>query len=381
MSDPGRARLKERAGTARVVVKVGSGVLVDRDGRLDPRTVRRLANEIAPLVGLRRWPFVVSSGAIAVGMAIMGLRTRPRTMPGLQAAAAIGQSKLVEAWSAAFRKYELNVAQVLLTHADLADRRRFLNARRALAELERRKAVAVINENDTVSFEEIAVGDNDELAAHVSNLVDGDLLILLSVAPGVLDQDGIRIPVAQANDPRLDEMIRPDRSRTGVGGMLTKLRAARIATSRGAMVAIVPGKVPGAIQQLVAGEDIGTLLMPGGPEEKLKSRAHWIAHTLRPSGVLVVDGGARAALTEGKKSLLPSGIVEVIGRFGDGDPVEIAYEPDGTGRRVVFARGLARYSADHLRQIAGLPSGAIEATLGFSAGDVAVHRDDIVLKA
>src|SRR5262245_44703447 len=200
-----RELLKDLTRSCRIVVKVGSGVLTDEQGRLDPRVLRRLANEIAPLMGLRRWPFIVSSGAIAAGVGLLDLKTRPRTMAGLQAAAAVGQSKLIEAWAQAFRKFGVPVAQVLLTHADLANRKRFLNARRALGELERRHALAVINENDTVSFEEIAFGDNDQLAAQVSNLVDAQLLIMLSVAGGVLDDKGARISVAAAKDPMLDE--------------------------------------------------------------------------------------------------------------------------------------------------------------------------------
>jgi glutamate 5-kinase len=370
-----REEIRRRTKAGRVVVKIGSGVLTDEEGRLDPRVMRRLAGDIAPLIGLRRWPYVVSSGAIAVGMAVLDLKTRPRTMPGLQAAAAVGQSKLVEAWSAAFRKYEVPVAQVLLTHADLADRKRFLNARRALGELERRRALCVINENDTVSTEEIAFGDNDALAAQVSNLVDAELLVLLSVAPGLLDAAGERIREARADDPLLDGLIHEGKSRTGVGGMVSKLRSARAAAARGAIVAIVDGKLPGALGALLGGDDVGTVLGPTGA--KLKSRAHWIAHTLRPQGVLVVDDGAVRALTEMKKSLLPSGIVDVVGEFGEGDPVEIAAGA-GEGRPII-ARGLVRYGAEELRQIIGLPSSAIAEKLGFSTGDAAVHRDDLVL--
>src|SRR5262245_37474788 len=241
-----RELLKNLTRSCRIVVKIGSGVLTDDQGRLDPKILRRLANDIAPLMGLRRWPFVVSSGAIAVGMGLLDLKTRPRTMAGLQAAAAVGQSKLIEAWSSAFRKYDVHVAQVLLTHADLANRKRFLNARRALGELERRHALAVINENDTVSFEEIAFGDNDQLAAQVSNLVDAQLLIMLSVAPGIVNPSGVRIPESLATDPLLDALIQPSRSRFGTGGMVSKVRAARAACARGAFVAIVSGREPGA---------------------------------------------------------------------------------------------------------------------------------------
>jgi glutamate 5-kinase len=370
-----RSQLTRLARSGRIVIKIGSGVLTDDQGRLEPRTMRRLAAEIAPLAGLRRFPVVVSSGAIAVGMGILGLKTRPRTMAGLQAAAAVGQGKLVEAWAQAFRKHDLTAAQVLLTHADLAHRHRFLNARRALGELLRRRAVPVINENDTVSVEEIAFGDNDMLAAQVSNLVDGVLLVMLSVADGVRRPDGTRVDEVLATDPLLDEIARPSASRFGKGGMISKLRAARIAAARGAHVAIVPGKRAGAIAALLEGEDVGTVLVPDDERGRLRSRAHWIAHTLRPAGTVRVDAGAARAL-RADKSLLPSGITAVTGEFLEGDPVDIAVEGADAPP---LARGLVRYSAEQLQQILGRPSSAIADILGFTLGDAAIHKDDLVL--
>jgi glutamate 5-kinase len=372
-----RELLKSLTRASRIVVKVGSGVLCDEAGRLDPKTLRRITNEIAPLIGLRRWPFIVSSGAIAVGMSILDLKTRPRTMAGLQAAAAVGQSKLVEAWSQAFRKYEIPVAQVLLTHADLANRKRFLNARRALGELERRHAIAVINENDTVSFEEIAFGDNDQLAAQVSNLVDAQLLIMLSVSGGIMNPHGVRIPEALAKDSLLDAIAHPSKSRYGSGGMVSKIRAARAACARGAFVAILDGRTPGQIDALFRGEDVGTLLAPDTVAEKLSSRAHWIAHTLRAAGTLVVDLGAKKAIQTNGKSLLPAGVAGVVGDFMEGDAVDISTK-DGK-ETLPFARGLVRYSADQMKLIMRRPSSAISEVLGFTMGDAVVHRDDLVL--
>ncbi|MFO0723418.1 MAG: glutamate 5-kinase [Myxococcota bacterium] len=369
-----RAELSARARRGRIVVKIGSGVLTDARGGLDARTVKRLAGDIAPLASPRRWPFVVSSGAIAVGTTELGLSARPRTMPGLQAAAAVGQSKLVEAWSAAMRRFELKVAQVLLTHADVEDRGRFLNAKNALLELHRRKAIAVINENDTVSTEEIAFGDNDQLAAEVANLVDADLLVLMSVAPGILDGNGQRIPIAAADDPALDGLIMPQKSKTGVGGMASKLKSARAATRRGAMVAIIDGRRPSALPELLSGEDIGTLLLPEEGDLKQRSREHWIAHSLRPKGRLIVDAGAAKALVRQKRSLLPKGIVAVEGSFEIGESVEVL-GPD----RAVLARGLARYGQSELSRIRGLASSEIQGALGLSRGDEAIHRDDLVV--
>ncbi len=370
-----RQQLAKIAQEGRIVVKIGSGVLADETGRVDPKVLRRITNELVPLLGLRRWVYVVSSGAIATGMGIMGLKTRPRTMPGLQAAAAVGQSKLMEAWSQAFARHQLPVAQVLLTHADLANRKRFLNARRALGELQKRRAVPIINENDTVSFEEIAFGDNDELAAQVSNLVDAKLLIMMSVASGILDQEQRRISSISAQDPLLDTLAQPGKSRFGSGGMVSKLRAARVASARGAWVAILDGSAPGAIASLLVGEDVGTVLAPAA-SGSMPSRDHWIVHTLRPAGTLVVDPGAAKAVGEQGRSLLPSGIRSVRGDFAEGDPVEVAVAEE-TGERAL-ARGLVRYSAEQLRLMQGRSSREIMALLGFTSGE-AVHRDDLVL--
>lgn len=357
---PSRASVLGKIIRSKAVVKIGSSVLTNEEGRLDPRVVRRLASEVAPLASPKRWPSLVSSGAIAVGMGILGLKQRPRAMAGLQSAAAVGQSRLVETWSQAFRRYNLPVAQVLLTHSDLADRTRFLNARRALMELERRRAIPVINENDSVSFEEIAFGDNDALASLVTNLVDAPLLVMLSSAPGVLDQGGKRISMVRASDPSLDGMIRPERSAAGTGGMKSKLQASRAACARGAVVAILPGKEQGILSKFFAGNDVGTMLLP--QDAPLRSRAHWIATALRPCGFLTVDDGAEQALLK-NKSLLDRGLVSIDGDFQPGEAVDIV-GPNG-----LLARGLIRVSADQLR--------------GHRRGRKApiVHRDDLVLLA
>ena len=372
-TDNHRKSLVRAARRGPIVIKIGSGVLTDSEGRLAHRTIKRIAKEIAPLASPGRWPFIVSSGAIAVGMGVLGLKTRPRTMPGLQAAAAVGQSKLVEAWGAAFRKFGIPVGQVLLTHEDLSDRTRFLNARGALTELQKRKAIAIINENDSVSYEEIAVGDNDGLAAQVSNLVDARVLVLMSVTPGILNHAGERVPNAPAASRDLDKLVRPSRSNFGKGGMESKISAARIAAARGAYVAIIDGKQANTLNKLIAGEDCGTLLTPAKDAEPLKSRDHWIAHTLRTKGELIVDEGAMRAISGGKKSLLPSGIVEVRGKFKAGEAIEILHNEK------CIARGLARYDAPQMGLIAGFNSREIREKLGFTLGAEAVHKDDLVL--
>jgi len=371
MSPSGETRPR-RVLRGRVVVKIGSSVLTTRTGRLSAQALRRIADDLAPLIGARL-PCLVSSGAIAVGVGTLGQKHRPRTMAGLQAAAAVGQSKLVEAWGRALRRHGATVAQVLLTHADLADRTRFLNARRALGELARRHIVPIVNENDTVSFEEIAFGDNDRLAAQVANLVDADLLVLMTVAEGMLDAEGRRVPTISAFDERLDGWIRPERSRFGTGGMASKLEAVRIAAERGTAVALVDGRRPGALARLLHGEDEGTLFLPA-EVRPLRSRAHWIAHTLRPAGRIDIDEGAIRALERGR-SLLPSGIVAVQGPFRCGDCVDVA----APGRAAPVARGLVRYGAEELQRIKGASSRQITERLGFTAGDAAIHRDDLVL--
>ncbi|MCB9655374.1 MAG: glutamate 5-kinase [Deltaproteobacteria bacterium] len=374
-----RRDLERHARSGQIVIKIGSGVITDAQGRIEPRTIRRIADEIAPIIGVRRWPVIVSSGAIAAGMGILGLKSRPKSMPGLQAAAAVGQSKLVETWSAAFRKYDVPVAQVLLTHADLANRKRFLNARRALGEIARRRAVAIINENDTVSFEEIAFGDNDELAAQVSNVVDARLLVMLSVAGGVEDEERNRIREVSAKDPLLDRVARAGSSKYGSGGMVSKLRAARTAATRGAFVAIISGKTPGTLEALLGGQDVGTLIVPDLDGAQLKSRDHWIAHTLRPSGTVFVDQGAVDALCQRGKSLLASGVRRVEGEFSEGDCVDIALDGAKDEATGTFARGLTRYSREDIEQIRGHSSRDIDRVLGFHSGDAVVHRDDLVI--
>ena len=293
-----------------------------------------------------------------------------------QAAAAAGQSRLMRLYDDELERRGLQCAQVLLTHADIADRGRYLNARRALAELLSRNVVPVINENDTVSVEEIKFGDNDALAAMVVDLVEADLLVILTDAGGVYTSD----PRLDAKAERISHLERISATEEalagdpgtglGSGGMLTKLRAARRASEAGIPCAIVPGE-PGILTKLLAGEDVGTVVSAQGERRRLRKR--WMLD-LKARGELRVDDGARAAVIERKKSLLPSGVREVRGTFASGDPVEIS-TLDGTP----FARGLAVYSADEVRRIVGRRSAEIEAALGYRLLDCVVHRDDLVV--
>lgn len=364
-----RATLLAKART--VVVKIGTGVLTDAKGRIDRAVFEALAGEIASLASSRR-VIVVSSGAIALGVEQLGYAARPKHMDELQACAAAGQGHLIRLWGEVFAAHQRVVAQVLLTHADLADRTRFLNARAALTALVARGAVPVINENDTVSVEEIAFGDNDSLSAQVANLVGADALVMLSVAPGLLDLAGVRVSAARSDDEALDRFVRTGTSAGGKGGMVTKLRAARAAGAVGAHAVIAPGKLPGVVGKVFAGDDVGTLFVAGA--ERVSSRAHWIAHTLRPRGVVVVDEGARRAVVEGGRSLLPSGVVSVKGSFQRGDPVDVV---DAAG--AVVARGLVAYGASELELLRGRNTREIEDVLGVHLGDEAIHRDDLVV--
>jgi glutamate 5-kinase len=364
-------RLQWMRGVRRVVVKIGTGVLTTA-GRIDRAVLDGIAADCAALAAAGRDVVVVSSGAIALGVGALGYPTRPKTMEALQACAAAGQGELIRLWREAFAPHGRVVAQVLLTHADLSNRKRFLNARRALAELSRRGAIPVINENDTVSVDEIAFGDNDALSAQVANLVGADLLVMLSVAPALLDGDR-RVSVVRPEDPSAESFVRSGTSAGGKGGMATKVRAGRAAASVGAGAVITNGRERGALTRVLAGEDVGTFFLPA--VERMASRKHWIAHTLRSKGTIVVDDGAARAIVGGK-SLLPKGVIDQSGDFGQGDAVDIA-RADGAP----IARGLVAYSADELAQIRGRKSAEIEAILGYHLGDEVVHADDIVLLA
>ena len=363
----------------RPVIKIGSAVLAGASGKAGPSPLDRqkfagLCDDLAALAK-GRTPVVVSSGAVALGVERLQLSQRPREMALKQAAAAAGQSRLMRMYDDELEARGLQCAQVLLTHADIADRGRYLNARRAVGELLARNVVPVINENDTVSVEEIKFGDNDALAAMVVDLVEADLLVILTDAGGLYSADPRKDPSAQRISyveqvtPAVQALAGTE-SGVGTGGMVTKLRAARRASEAGVPCAIVPGE-PGIVTRLLLGEDVGTVVAPQGERHRLRKR--WMLD-LKTRGELRVDDGARAALIDRKKSLLPSGVREVVGSFVSGDPVEIS-TLDGTP----FARGLSVYSADEVRRIVGRRSVEIEATLGYRLLDCVVHRDDLVV--
>ncbi|GAC1358381.1 MAG: glutamate 5-kinase [Polyangiales bacterium] len=357
----------------RAVIKIGSRTLA-ADRSVYERIARSVARRRAAGVEI----VLVSSGAIALGLPAIGLKSRPKEMSKLQAAAAAGQSTLMRRYEEAFEAQSLHVAQVLLTHADLADRTRANNARAALDALLEAGVVPIINENDTVAVEEIAFGDNDQLAALVSALTSADLLVLLSDVDGLLDRSGARVPVVR--DVSAEAMplvggapIAESRERVGSGGMASKLEAARRATLAGAAVVIADARAPDTLDRLYDGEDVGTLYVP--QDDRLGARKHSILFTLRPRGTVIVDDGAAEALEARGGSLLAIGVVGVRGTFGAGDAVQIV---DARGREL--ARGLSALAAIDVARVARKKGPEIEALLGRPI-DAVVHRDDLVVLA
>ncbi|MEM9072264.1 MAG: glutamate 5-kinase [Myxococcota bacterium] len=345
----------------RVVVKIGSRALAGVSAEKTNRFAA-VASEIAAQREAGRQAVVVSSGAIAFGRERLGMTARPSDMPRLQAAAAAGQSQLVRRWEEAFEAFSLPVAQVLLTHADLTDRDRYLNVRRSLDALLELGAIPIINENDTVSVEEIRFGDNDQLAAMVATLVGADLLVLLTDVDGVMDDSGARIAAVRDLD-EVTPFIRKPEGDVGLGGMASKLEAARRAARRGVPVVIAKAEA-NVLSSVLRGDDIGTLLLPHGA--KLASRKHWIAYTLRPRGEVLIDEGAAKALRK-RASLLAAGVVGVRGAFEAGDAVRLM------GPAGEVARGLVRYGLADVAKAAGAQSSELE------EGAVIVHRDDLVV--
>jgi glutamate 5-kinase len=371
----GTTQVTERASLVnarRVVVKLGSRLLAESPASRPAA----IADQVVELRRRGVEVVIVSSGAIALGMRRLGLAARPHELPALQAAAAVGQSRLMQHWEHAFAPHDVLIGQVLLTHDDLGDRRRFLSARLTLRALLDQKVVPIINENDTVAVEEIKFGDNDQLAALVSSLVSADALIILTDVDGVWDEHGKRIPVVR--DVEREAAPVAGKSRTdgvGSGGMASKVQSAKMVTRLGIPAVVAPGRDPRILCDVLAGADRGTVFLPGtAANARVSRRKHWIAYGPKPTGRIVVDDGARRALVEAGKSLLPRGITAVEGEFDAGETVSVI-AADGTE----LARGLAAYDAAALRRIRGLHSSDFEATLGYRSLDEAIHRDDLVL--
>ena len=360
------------------VVKVGTSVLASPDGTLDLERIHHLAEEICAVADSGRRVALVSSGAVGAGLGRLGLSRRPDSLSQIQAAAAIGQSYLIRAYDEGFRRHNRNAAQLLLTHEDFDGRARYLNMRNTLTALFDYRAVPVINENDTISVDEIKFGDNDRLAAMVANLLQAPLLIILSVAAGLCRSDpgstglGDVIPLVANLDDATLGLAGDSKSALGTGGMRSKLQSARLVTQAGGSVIITSGKGDRPLTRILAGEAVGTLFLATGQSQAARKR--WIGLTVRPKGQLVVDEGAKQAIESRSRSLLPIGIVAVSGEFEKGDVVGIR---DHEGHE--FARGLTNYATAEARRVMGLRSEKLHEVLGLGAYGEVVHKDNLVL--
>ena len=363
----------------RIVVKVGSSLVTNEGRGLDEAAIGLWCAQLAALMADKREVIMVSSGAIAEGMKRLGWATRPKEIHAQQAAAAVGQMGLAQMYETKLREHGLLSAQVLLTHADLTDRERYLNARSTLLTLLQHNVVPVINENDTVVTDEIKFGDNDTLGALVANLVDADAYIILTDQKGLFTADPRKDPqakfvdVAQAGDADLEKMAGGAGSSIGKGGMITKILAAKRAAGSGASTVIAWGREPNALVRLTQGEAIGTLLV--APTAKNQARKQWMADHLQLAGAVLVDNGAAARLREGKASLLPVGMVGVTGEFSRGDVIAII---DAQGQEI--ARGLANYASAEARLICRKATTEFEALLGYTGEPEMVHKNNLVLK-
>jgi len=361
----------------KILVKVGSAVLTGEDG-LDLNIIEQLVDDITTLRERDYQIVLVSSGAIASGKHRLGIPGKLKSIPQKQAAAAVGQGRLMRVYSNAFGKHGLFVGQVLLTMSDITDRKRFLNIRNTLFTLLEWGVITIINENDTVAVDEIKFGDNDHLAAMVANLIEAHLVINLTSTDGLYDRNPTEskkaklISLVPEITPEIEAAATDEGTPVGMGGMKSKVLAAKKVIAFGIPYIIAPGRRPGVLQEIIAGKETGTLFLPMA--EHLTSRKYWIAFTLRAKGRLFLDEGAAAALIADGKSLLPSGVTQVEGEFVSGDPVTCV-DPSGNP----IAKGLVNYSADEIRKIMGLKTGKIEQVLGYKDYDEVIHRDNLAV--
>ncbi len=365
------------ASASRIVVKLGTRMVTRSDRALDRRALGRIAEDVAALSEQGRQFTIVSSGAIGAGIGRLGLRSRPRDVPRLQAAASVGQAKLMEAYDRIFSRLGRHIGQVLLTAEDLSNPQRRRNVQRTMETLWDWGIIPIVNENDTVATEEITYGDNDTLSAHLAGLISAQLLVILTDVDGLLTVEGDVLPEVRGVTAEVAALAQDGwhlgvgGAHFSVGGMQSKLAAAGLATRAGKAVLLANGKTH-RLADLLAGASLGTFFAP--VSGLIASRRLWLAHAARSRGTIVIDDGAVRALTERRTSLLPSGIAAVVGSFDSRDPVEIA---DERGRPV--AMGLSRYAAEELARIKGRRSSEIVSLLGYARGNAVVHRDDLVL--
>ncbi|MDW8196541.1 MAG: glutamate 5-kinase [Gemmataceae bacterium] len=375
MVDPLRYEVVNQAHT--VVVKVGTNVLADSRGQLDRRRIQLLADQLVRIRSAGRKVVLVTSGAIGAGVGRLGLGKRPADLAHLQACAAVGQAALMQLYQESFNPYGLLTAQILLTASDFDNRARYLNVRNTIHTLFEYGALPIINENDTVSVAEIKFGDNDHLAAMVTNLLRAPLLVLLTNVDGLYSDDPRTNPQAQlvatvpVIDPTITRLAATSKSVLGVGGMTSKLKAARLVTAAGEAVIMANGSIDGILDRIFAAESVGTLFLPHGQD--VPSRKRWLGLTARPKGILRLDAGARQAVLQGK-SLLPIGVTAIEGEFRKGDVVSLRDASD-----VEVARGLINYAVADAHKIRGLRTEAIAAVLGSVPYEELVHRDNLMI--
>lgn len=365
-------------GVRLAVIKIGSSILTRGDGRLDESAFHEIARQVFDLSERGIRSVIVSSGAIASGMKKLGLSTKPREVDVRQAISAFGQTELIRNYENAFSRFGASVAQVLLTRDGFSDRKRFLNARKTIRRLLEMNIIPVVNENDTVSFEEIMFGDNDNLSALVTSLVEADILVLLSDVEGFFDKDPAKnadaklLSVIGEIDSRIESFAGDTFGRTTSGGMRTKIQAAKSAAAFGVPTIIANGKKRDSIGRIFSGSEFGTLVLP--VKERIRGKKHWIAYTLTSRGKILVDQGAAEAITKNGKSLLPSGIRDVEGEFEIGEPVSCVAPSE-----VEICRGLSSYSSSEVRKILGKKSSQIESVLGYRYSDEVIHRNEMVI--
>ncbi|MBN1398017.1 MAG: glutamate 5-kinase [Bacteroidetes bacterium] len=362
----------------RIVVKIGTNLLADKEKGINPERMNEIAKSVSSLHRLGKQVVLVSSGAIGAGVAALKLRVRPKTIPEKQATAAIGQPLLMEAYENAFRAQKCTVAQILLTKDDFTNRARYVNAKNTFLTLLEKGVVPIINENDTVAVEEIKLGDNDNLSALVANLVEADLLIILSDIDGLFSDDPAKnqhaelIPIVEKITPEIETLAKSSKTELSTGGMITKIQAAKRCVSAGIAMIITNGKNPKALPEILTGDFKGTLFLPA--QKRLNVRKKWIGFVSHSNGHIVVDDGAKSALLKRQKSLLPSGILEVHGEFKAHDTISVR---DTKGMEI--AKGVTGFSSADIVKIKGKKTGDIEKILNSKSCGEVIHRDNLVL--
>ncbi len=362
----------------RIVIKIGTNLLADRAKGINVDRIDAIGKSVSALQSQGKQVAIVTSGAIGAGMLLLGMKERPRAIPEKQAAAAIGQPILMEAYENAFRKYHSTIAQILLTKDDFASRVRYNNTKNTFSALFDKGVIPIVNENDTVAVEEIKLGDNDNLSSLVANLIGADLLIILSDVDGLYSDDPSKnpnaelIPVVEKFTQQIEKLAKKNRNELSTGGMLTKIRAAKQCVSAGIAVVIANGRKPNVLEEIFSGNSSGTLFLPS--QSKINVRKKWIGYVSDSKGIVVIDNGAKIALLTRQTSLLPSGVLEVRGKFNADDTISVL-DTDGSE----IARGVAGFTSSDLDKIKGKKTSEIQKILNRKSGDEVIHRNNLVL--